>query len=114
MVAAALNERSVELSHVACALLELWAANPRQHRSLDPASGSRSSSGTLLHLLTRVPLADAGVTRVCVPVLETLLALHCDGRFDMNELTRALDADQKTALELLDPVAEADPRRELP
>ena len=121
VVAAALNERSAELSRVACALLELWASNPRQHRSLDPTSSSidsegnsnKNTSGTLLHLLARVPLADEGVTRVCVTVLETLLALHRDGRFDMNELTCALDADQKTALELLGPDAKDDPRSEL-
>ena len=119
VVAAALNERSAELSRVACALLELWASNPRQHRSLDPASssfdskGNNKMSGSVLHLLARVPLVDEGVTRVCVAVLETLLALHRDGRFDMHELACALDADQKTALELLDPDAKDDPRSEL-
>lgn len=115
MVAAALNDRSAELSRLACALLELWASNPRQHRSLDPSimpKARNSSIGSLLHLIARVPLVDAGVTSVCVAALETLRALHQDGRCDMKDLASLLDADQKTALELLPPESVDDPRRE--
>lgn len=69
--------------------------------------------GSLLHLMARVPLEDARVTSVCVAVLETLQALHLEGRYELSELARTLDADQKTALELLPPDAVNDPRRQL-
>ena len=72
-------------------------SNPRQHSSLDPTTriipkaaathNYSNSSGSIVHLIARVPLVDEGVTRVCVVVSRADAARNAPRRTLRHERT---------------------------